>query len=584
MIRQAGHSPQSNAPRTPPPPLAVDRRAGAEYRLPPRRARRTNPVPSAATRRPPPSPARTATADRRRPSTGDRPVPTNPTPLDGLDARRFFSEAGQGLTYDDLILLPGHIDFPVDAVQLHTRVSRNITLRAPIVSSPMDTVTESTMAIRLALLGGIGVIHYNNTIEEQVAELRRVKRFENGFITDPVCLAPENTIADVDRIKERHGFSSIPITEDGRLGSRLVGLVTNRDIDLEPDRSRPLREVMTRDLLWARKGVSLEEANEILRRSKKGKLPIVDSEGRLVALVTRTDLLKNREFPDATKEKHTKRLKVGAAVSTREHDRERIDALVEAGVNLIVIDAAQGDSRYQIETIRYIKERHPEVDVMGGNVVTRRQAQHLIEAGVDALRVGMGPGSICITQETMAVGRAQATAVYHTATYAAQHDVPVVADGGVRSIGHLVKALAVGGACAMLGSMLAGTEEAPGEYFYENGVRVKRYRGMASLEAMERGGGKRYFADEQRIRVAQGVSGTVVDKGSVLDYVPYVLQGLRHALQDLGCRDLATLHARLHDGELRFERRSPAAQIEGNVHGLFSYEPPPQPGRRRPRR
>jgi IMP dehydrogenase len=500
---------------------------------------------------------------------------------DGQDGRTFFGDTGQGVTYDDLILLPGHIDFGVDDVVLETRVSRNIALKAPIVSSPMDTVTESTMAIYLALLGGIGVIHYNNSIEEQVSEVQRVKRFENGFITDPICLAPSATIADVDAIKDRFGFSSIPVTEDGALGSRVVGLVTNRDIDLEPDRSRPLAEVMTRDVLWAKTGVPLEEANEILRRSKKGKLPIVDDDGRLVALVTRTDLLKNREFPDATKEKESKRLKVGAAVSTREHDRERIDALAEAGVNLLVIDAAQGDSSFQLETIAYIKERHPGVDVMGGNVVTMRQTERLIAGGVDALRIGMGPGSICITQETMAVGRAQATAVYHTAAVARERGVPVIADGGVRSIGHLVKALAAGGSCVMLGSLLAGTQEAPGEYFYENGVRVKRYRGMASIEAMERGGGKRYFADRQKIRVAQGVSGTVLDKGSLLDYIPYILQGARHALQDLGCRDLATVHERLYAGELRFERRSPAAQVEGSVHGLFSFKEPPVPGSNR---
>jgi IMP dehydrogenase len=496
-----------------------------------------------------------------------------PMTHDGQDAESFFS-GGTGLTYDDLILLPGHIDFGVSEVSLETRVSRNIALRAPIVSSPMDTVTESTMAIYLALLGGIGIIHCNNPIEEQVEHVRRVKRFENGFITDPICLSPAHTIADVDRIKAAHGFSSIPITEDGRVGSRIVGLVTNRDIDLEKDRSRKLEEVMTRDLLWARKGVSLEEANQILRRSKKGKLPIVDEEGRLLALVTRSDLIKNREFPDATKDTVTKRLKCGAAVSTREEDRERIAALVEAGADLLVVDSAQGDSVFQEKTIEWIKERHPRVDVMAGNVVTSGQSRRLLDAGADALRVGMGPGSICITQETMAVGRAQATAVFHCARAARERGVPVVADGGCSSIGHIAKALACGGAAAMLGSMLAGTKESPGEYFYEQGVRVKRYRGMASFEAMEKGGGKRYFAEKEKIRVAQGVSGTVVDKGSILDYVPYILQGLRHSLQDLGCRSIAVLHARLWKGELRFERRTPAAQIEGGVHGLFSWREP----------
>jgi IMP dehydrogenase len=252
----------------------------------------------------------------------------------------------------------------------------------------------------------------------------------------------------------------------------------------------------------------------------------------------------------------------------------RVAALDEAGVDAVVIDSAQGDSTYQVEMIEWLKAHHPRIDVVGGNVVTTEQARRLIGAGVDALRVGMGPGSICITQETMAVGRAQATAVFHVAAFAREKGIPVIADGGCRSIGHIAKALACGGSTAMLGSMLAGTKEAPGEYFYENGVRVKRYRGMASLEAMERGGGKRYFADEERIRVAQGVSGTVVDKGSLLDYVPYLLQGLRHSLQDLGCRDVATLHARLGNGQLRFERRTAAAQVEGGVHGLFSWSEP----------
>jgi IMP dehydrogenase len=492
---------------------------------------------------------------------------------DGLDGKTFFGEGAHGLTYDDFIVLPGHIDFSVDDVSLETRISRTVTLRAPIVGSPMDTVTESTMAIYLALLGGIGVIHYNNTVEEQVEHVRRVKRFETGFITDPICLPPTATIADVDAIKAKHGYSSIPVTEDGRVGSRVVGLVTNRDIDLERDRTRPLADVMTRDVLWARKGVSLEDANQILRRSKKGKLPIVDEEGRLVALVTRTDLAKNRDFPDATKDFETKRLKCGAAVSTRRQDRERVAALVEAGADVLVIDAAQGDSSFQVEMIRWIKAHH-RVDVIGGNVVTREQSRHLLDEGVDGLRIGMGPGSICITQDTMAVGRAQATAVHNCAAAAREQGVPVIADGGCSSIGHIAKALACGGATAMLGSMLAGTKEAPGEYFYENGVRVKRYRGMASLEAMERGGGKRYFVEKDRIRVAQGVSGTVVDKGSILDYLPYILQGLRHSLQDMGCRDVATLHARLGAGALRFERRTQAAQVEGGVHGLFTWRQP----------
>jgi len=497
---------------------------------------------------------------------------------DGLCGRSFFGKGAAGSAYDDFIVLPGYIDFGVGEVSLETRLSRNVALKAPIVSSPMDTVTEASMAIHMALLGGIGILHYNNTPGEQARLVRSVKRFENGFITDPRCLSPAHTVQDVLRIREREGYSSIPITEDGELGSRVVGLVTNRDVDLEPNLQRPLSEVMTRDLLWAKQGVELEEANRILRRSKKGKLPIVDDQGRLVALVTRRDLLKNRAFPDATKCTETKRLKVGAAVSTRDEDRDRAARLVEAGVDVLVLDAAQGDSIYQHGMLRWLKEHHPSVDVIGGNVVTMAQCRRLLDAGVDGVRVGMGPGSICITQETMAVGRAQATAVFHCAAICREAGVPVIADGGCRSIGHIAKALACGGSVAMLGSMLAGTQEAPGEYFYERGVRVKRYRGMASLEAMRQGGGKRYFVEEDRVRVAQGVSGTVMDKGSLLDYLPYVLQGLRHSLQDMGCTDLQTLHERLFSGELRFETRTHAAQKEGGVHGLFSYKLP-EPGR-----
>ncbi len=501
---------------------------------------------------------------------------------DGTDGRQFFTDGALGLTYDDFILLPGHIDFAVEDVSLETRLTRRVSLRAPIISSPMDTVTEERMAIYLALLGGIGIVHYNNTVEEQVSHIRKVKRFENGFIKDPICLPPEAPIAEIDKIKARHGFSSIPVTDTGAVLGRLLGIVTNRDIDLERDRTVRVADVMTKDPLAARRGGTLEEANQILKRSKKGKLPIVDADGRLVALVTRTDLIKNREFPDATKDRETKRLKVGAAVSTRPEDRDRAGALGAAGVDVIVVDSAQGDSTYQIAMVEWIKANLPQVDVIGGNVVTTRQCRSLIDAGVDGLRIGMGPGSICTTQATLAVGRAQATAVYQTAAFAREYGdgrggggIPVVADGGCSAIGHIVKALACGASAVMLGYMLAGTKEAPGEYFYQDGVRVKRYRGMASLEAMERGGGKRYFVEQDRIRVAQGVAGTVVDKGSILDYVPYILQGLRHALQDLGTRDLGTLHARLASGDLSFERRSPSAQVEGGVHGLHSYSEPP---------
>ena len=426
----------------------------------------------------------------------------------------------------------------------------------------------------MALLGGIGIIHYNNTIEEQVKEVRRVKRFENGFITDPVVLSPNHTIRDVDTLKETHGFSGIPITEDGTLNTKLVGIVTKRDTDFEGDRTKLLREVMTTQLITAPAGISLAEGNKILKESKKGKLPLVDKQGRLVSLMSRTDLLKNEDFPFASKNKD-KQLLVGAALSTREEDKERLAELDRAGVDVIVIDASQGDSVFQINTIRYIKKTYPHLEVIGGNVVTAKQCKSLVDAGVDALRIGMGSGSICITQDTLSIGRAQGSAVYHTAKFSKEYaNIPVLADGGIAHIGHIVKAISLGASAVMMGGLLAGTSESPGEYFYEGGVRVKKYRGMASHEAMEKGGGKRYLSVEDRIKVAQGVTGTVVDKGSVIHLVQYLMQSLLHSLQELGCRSIQELHKGIYEGTLRFEMRSPSAQAEGTVHSLYSFKEP----------
>ncbi|MCA8945515.1 MAG: IMP dehydrogenase, partial [Planctomycetes bacterium] len=489
---------------------------------------------------------------------------TNPN---GLSAAELFERTPYALTYNDVILMPGHIDFAPAAVDLTTKLTRDITLKRPLVSSPMDTVTEHRMAIALALCGGIGIIHYNCSVEEQVAQVRKVRRFENGFILDPMTLSPDHTIADVRQIKKQHGFSGIPITEDGTHKTKLVGIVTNRDIDFEPDRKRKLREVMTTDLITAKKGISLTEANEILRKSKKGKLPVIDEQGRLVALTSRRDLRKNRDHPDATKDAK-KNLMVGAAISTKPEDRDRMDALAKAGVSAVVIDSAQGDSSFQHEMIKYIKTKHPEVQVIGGNVVTERQAENLIKAGADALRIGMGPGSICTTQEVMAVGRSQGTAVYYTGKAARKHGVPVIADGGISVIGHIMKALSLGASTVMCGSLFAGSDESPGEYTYRDGVRLKVYRGMASLDAMKAGGNKRYFTEQQDVKVAQGVSGYVQDRGSIFDLVAYLSQGLRLALQDAGMRSVEALHEGLEKGTLRFELRSPSAQREGGVHDL----------------
>lgn len=491
---------------------------------------------------------------------------------DGVTAEELFSSP-VGLTYKDFLVLPGYIDFNPSDVDLETKISRNITIKKPLVSSPMDTVTESAMAISLALQGGIGIIHYNNTIEQQANFVKKVKRYENGFITDPIVLSPDHIIADLDRLKEAHGFSGIPITEDGSYKTKLIGIVTNRDVDFERDKSKKLGEVMTTEVITGKKGITLKEANTILRTSKKGKLPIIDNQGLLVSLVSRSDIKKNKNFPDASKD-NNKRLRVGAAVSTLLEARQRVEALYAAGVDAIVIDAAQGHSSYQLEMIRFIRENFKDLEIIGGNVVTTDQSKALIEAGVDGLRVGMGPGSICITQDTMAVGRAQATAVYKTARYAREFGIPVIADGGITNIGDIAVALSIGASCCMMGSMFAGTNEAPGEYYYENGLRLKKYRGMASLEAMKAGGEKRYATESQKILVAQGVSGSVVDKGSVASLVPYLIQGLKQSLQDMGVSSITKLHKSLYDHVLRFERRSESAQLQGSVHNLYSYSNP----------
>ena len=551
-------------------------------------------------------------------SSSSAPEPLAPEvfDLDGYSAEDVFDASGsasRGYTFDDIILLPGAIDFGVEDVELASQLTRNIRLKCPVVSSPMDTVTNGRMAIEMALQGGIGIIHRFQSIEEQVAEVKMLKRFENGFIIDPVVLGPDHTIADVDAIP----FSGVPITDTGMSGGKLVGLVTSRDIDFVSDRANvKLSSVMTPldKLVKGRSGMALAEANAMLRANKVGKLPIVSADGALTSLVSRKDLLKNRDFPNALKETHrdatprnarrgasfageeplspakpscpssptlrpadyveSKRLMTGAAVGVTDLAlaQQRGEALFFAGCDVIVLDAKQGDSSNLLEMVRWLKSQFPGLEVVAGNVATEAQAVHLCQAGADGLRVGMGVGSAATGQELKAVGRAQCSSIYKVARTARRFGVPVIADGGIANTGCCIKALALGASSIMMGSLLAGTDESPGEFHYVNGARVKAFHGTSSGEAYRRRGVNLAEAERQGSYILpEGVSGTVPDKGSVRKFMPYTMQAMRHGFQDLGISSIDELHHALATGALRMEVRSAAALKEGGVHDLHSH-------------
>ena len=478
-------------------------------------------------------------------------------------------ESPYSYAYDDLIFLPGFIDFTTDDISLDTKLTRNIHLKTPFVSSPMDTVTESAMAIKMALLGGIGIIHCNNTIEQQVKHVKKVKRFNNGFITKPIVFSPENTIQDI--LDQNLSFSGIPITETGKVGAKLVGLVSNRDIDYIEDTSTKLVDIMTRNLVTAKQEITLKEASIKLLKSKRSRLPIVNENYELVSLICRKDIRNNRLYPQASKNPQTQQLLVGASVSTSKYE-ERIEKLVAAGVDVLVIDSSQGNSIFQLEVLKHIKSSYPQVDVIAGNVVTPSQCLRLIEGGADAIRVGMGIGSICTTQEVCGVGRAQASAVYHVSQHCRKINIPVIADGGISNSGHIIKALALGASTIMMGSLLAGTDESPGNYFYKDGIRLKKYRGMGSLDSINSNNQDRYLHQKSKIKVAQGVSGEVVGKGSLERHLGYLLTGTKHGFQNLGSSSILNLQYQIESGLTLVELRTVMAQKEGNIHHLYSYK------------
>lgn len=496
---------------------------------------------------------------------------------DGFSAGELFGK-GYSYTYDDVIVHPGHIYFSAHEVSLVTNVTRNITLNIPIVSSPMDTVTEAEMAVAMSSLGGMGFVHYNMTIEEQLHNILKVKRHIPGYVVTPAVLPPTATVVDIEKLQTARGFTSACITDTGELGGRLLGIVTTRDIDFVNDRMTPLSEIMTRDVITAPEGTDRAGAMALLLKCKKGKLPLVNDHGELVALTTRAHFKAMRGLPPqgAPALSPDGRPRVGAAVGTRDDDRRRVAQLYEAGgVDAVILDSSQGDSTFQLDMLAHIKRAHPGLEVICGNVVTGAQARRLIEAGADGLRVGMGSGSICTTQEVCAVGRGQATAVYHVARVARELGVPIIADGGIQNSGHITKALALGASTVMCGSLFAGTAEAPGEYFEYQGQRVKKYRGMGSLEAMSKGSDTRYHSDTQALKIAQGVSGIVKDKGSVRRTIPFLCQAVRQGFQDMGAKDMADVRRLLVEGSLRMETRSAAAQHEGGVHDLLAYEKKP---------
>ena len=466
---------------------------------------------------------------------------------------------GEGITFDDVLLVPGYSEVVPNQVDLSTQLTKKIKLNIPMMSAGMDTVTEYGMAIAMARQGGIGIIHKNMSIEAQAEEVDKVKRSENGVITDPFYLSPEHTLEDANNLMAKFRISGVPITE----GKKLVGIITNRDLKFETDFSKKIKESMTSDgLVTAPEGITLEEAKKILAASRKEKLPIVDKDFNLKGLITIKDIEKQIKYPLAAKDEQG-RLLCGAAVGITANVLERVDALVNARVDVIVLDSAHGHSLNVINCVKMIKEKYPELQVIAGNVATGEATKALIEAGVDAVKVGIGPGSICTTRVVAGIGVPQVSAVMDCYEVAKQYGVPIIADGGIKYSGDMTKAIAAGANVCMMGSMFAGCDEAPGTFELYQGRKYKVYRGMGSIAAMENGSKDRYFQADAKKLVPEGVEGRVAYKGTLEDTVFQLMGGLRAGMGYCGTPSIEELKEKG-----RFVKISAASLKESHPHDI----------------
>lgn len=476
---------------------------------------------------------------------------------------------GEAVTYDDVLLIPAKSSVLPREVDVRTRLTRSIALNIPLVSAAMDTVTESAMAIALAREGGIGILHRNVSIEKQVEEVNKVKRSESGMIRDPITLSPDKTVRDALSLMSKYSISGIPIVKD----EKLVGILTNRDLRFEPNHDLEVSKVMTNGrLITAPIGTTLEEAEAILQKHRIEKLPVVDKNGKLRGLITFKDIQKKKKFPSACKDKHG-RLRVGAAVGVTADTADRVAALVAAGVDVIVVDTAHGHSRGVMSTVKQMKRKYPDLELIAGNVGTPEATLDLIKAGADGVKVGIGPGSICTTRVVAGVGVPQVTAIYQCSKTAKRFKVPIIADGGVKQTGDIAKAIAAGADSVMIGGLFAGLEESPGEKILYEGRAYKIYRGMGSLEAMKEGSRDRYFQDvEDEIQklVPEGIEGRVPYKGFLSETVFQMVGGLRAAMGYCGARNIAEMKRKA-----RFIRMTEAGLKESHPHDVAMTKEPP---------